>query len=60
MGDLNERVLNMIIQGVIALVLIVAMTWIIVNPVSDEATKGALVIVSSAVGFIFGRQTAPH
>jgi len=41
----------------IALVLIGAMTWIVVSPVSDEATKAALVIVGSAVGFLFGRET---
>jgi hypothetical protein len=48
---------KLIVTAVMALVLILAMTWIIVVPVSDEATKGALVIIGSAVGFIFGRET---
>jgi len=44
---------------VVAIVLIVAMTWIVVSPSTDEAvSKAALLIVGSAVGFMFGRETA--
>jgi len=37
-------------------VLIVAMTWIVLSPANDEINKAALLVVGSAVGFIFGRQ----
>src|SRR5262249_54025859 len=44
---------------VIAIVLIIAMTWIVVSPTTDEAaSKAALLVVGSAVGFMFGRETA--
>jgi len=44
---------------VIAVVLIIAMTWIVVSPATtDEASKAALLVVGSAVGFMFGRETA--
>jgi len=44
---------------VVAVVLIVAMTWIVLSPATDEAvSKAALLIVGSAVGFMFGRETA--
>lgn len=46
------------VQGTLALVLLIGMTWIVLSPVTDEATKGALVILGGAAGFIFGRQTA--
>lgn len=46
------------VQGVLALVLLIGMVWIVLSPVTDEATKGALVILGGAAGFIFGRQTA--
>ena len=42
---------------VIAVVLIVAMTWIVLSPYSDETNKAALLVLGSAVGFIFGRET---
>ena len=42
---------------VIAVVLIVAMTWIVLSPYSDETNKAALIVLSSAVGYIFGRET---
>lgn len=46
------------IQAVLALVVLVLMVWIIVTPtVTDETTKAALVIVSSTVGFLFGKNT---
>jgi len=42
----------------IAVVLIVAMTWIVLSPHTDEAAnKAALLVVGSAVGFLFGRET---
>lgn len=61
MSEHTTEVIRLIVEAVIALVLLVAMTWIVVTPTtSDEAAKGALVIVGSAVGFLFGRQTAPR
>lgn len=57
---MNERIVSIIVQGVLALVLVIGMIWIVIEPsVNDETTKAALVIIGSAVGFIFGRQTAP-
>jgi len=53
----SEAYLRIIVMAVLALVLIVCMTWIVVSPVTDETSKAALVIVGSAVGFIFGRET---
>jgi len=45
--------------AVIAIILLLAMTWIVLSPnVSDELSKAALVIIGSAVGFIFGRESA--
>jgi hypothetical protein len=49
---------KLLIQGVLALVLLLAMTWIVVSPVSDEASKAALVIVGSTIGFLFGRHSS--
>ena len=49
---------KLISQSVLALVLLIGMVWIVLSPVTDEATKGALVILGGAAGFIFGRQTA--
>ena len=44
---------------VVAIVLIIAMTWIVVSPQTDEAaSQAALLVVGSAVGFMFGRETA--
>jgi len=54
---MSEKTIHLIIEGVLAVVLIVAMTWVVLSPVSDEVTKGALVIVSGATGYIFGRRT---
>ena len=42
---------------VIAVVLIVAMTWVVLSPYSDETNKAALIVLSSAVGYIFGRES---
>lgn len=42
-----------------AIVLVVAMTWIVLSPTAtDEAAKAALVVVSGATGYLFGRNTA--
>jgi multidrug resistance efflux pump len=58
MSDQNLELAKLIVTAVMAVVLIVAMTWIVVSPYTDDAAvKGALVIVGSAVGFIFGRET---
>src|SRR5262245_19540514 len=48
---------KLLVSAVLAIVLIVAMTWIVLAPVSDEASKAALVIVGTTVGFLFGRET---
>jgi flagellar biogenesis protein FliO len=55
--DRHLALAKLLVQMVLALTLIIAMTWIVLAPVSDEATKGALVIVGTAVGFLFGRET---
>jgi hypothetical protein len=54
----TENHLKLAIQGVLALVLILAMTWIVLSPASDEASKAALVIIGSTVGFLFGKHTS--
>lgn len=41
----------------IAVVLIVGMTWIVLAPYSDETNKAALLVLGSAIGYIFGRET---
>jgi len=49
---------KMLATVVVAIVLIVAMTWIVLSPSTDEsASKAALLVVGSAVGFLFGRET---
>jgi len=58
--ELTERraeVIKVVATTLIALVLIVAMTWIVISPTTDETAKAALVVIGSAVGFIFGRET---
>jgi len=58
MTDQHLELAKLVVTAVMAIVLIVAMTWIVVSPNTDEAAiKGALVIVGSSVGFIFGRET---
>jgi len=47
--------IKLIINGVIAVVLIVAMAWIVLSPAEDTVSKAALMVISSAVGFMFGR-----
>jgi len=54
----TESLAKLIIQGLLALVLIMAMTWIVLSPVNDEASKAALVIIGSTIGFLFGKHTS--
>ena len=56
---MSEPVVKLLIQSVLALVLVVAMTWIVLSPTAtDEASKAALIVVSSAMGFLLGKNTA--
>ena len=55
---MSEETLKLVIQAIIAVVLVLCMTWIVVLPHTDEAaTKAALLVVGSAVGFLFGKNT---
>jgi len=55
---MNEAIIRLIIQAVLALVLIVGMIWIILTPaVNDEVTKAALVVISSAAGYLFAKHS---
>lgn len=57
---MDERQLalaKIVIEALLALVLIITMTWVILSPTSDEVTKGALVIISAATGYLFGKHT---
>ena len=59
MSEQRQDLVKTLATVVVAVVLIVAMTWIVVSPATDEAvSKAALLIVGSAVGFMFGRETA--
>jgi hypothetical protein len=53
----SETIISLVVQGILALVLIVAMTWIVLSPVNDETSKAALVVVGSTVGFLFGKHS---
>ena len=58
MDSSQLELVKTIATAVIAIVLIVAMTWIVLSPSTDEAaSKAALLVVGSAVGFLFGRET---
>lgn len=58
MDSSRLELVKTIATAVIAIVLIVAMTWIVLSPSTDEAaSKAALLVVGSAVGFLFGRET---
>lgn len=57
MSDQHVAIAKLVISGVLALVLIVAMTWIVLSPSTDEVAKAALIIIGTAVGFVFGRET---
>ena len=55
---MSEGVIRLVVQAVIAIVLVVAMTWIVLSPAtSDSASKAALVVVSSSMGFLLGKNT---
>lgn len=56
-GDGQLELVKTIAMAIIAITLILAMTWIVVSPTTDETAKAALVVIGSAVGFIFGRET---
>lgn len=59
MSESLVKIVHLVVEAVIAIVLLIAMTWIVLSPTAtDEAAKAALVVVGSAVGFLFGRQTA--
>jgi len=53
----TESTIKLVVQAVIAVVLIIAMTWIVISPTTDEVGKAALVVVASAIGFLFGKNT---
>jgi hypothetical protein len=55
--DARLELVKTLVGALVAIVLILAMTWIVVSPTTDETQKGALVVIGSAVGFIFGRET---
>ncbi len=56
MSDHQLEVAKLMIQAVVAIALVAAMTWIVLSPTAtDEASKAALVVVSSAMGFLFGK-----
>ena len=57
MSDHQLELVKTAASALVAIVLILAMTWIVVSPTTDETAKGALVVVGSAVGFIVGRET---
>ena len=58
MSDQHVAVYRLVIQAVIAVVLLLTMSWIVLSPAtSDAASKAALVVVSSAMGFLLGKHT---
>jgi hypothetical protein len=55
----TPAIVSLIIQAVVAVVLVVAMTWIVLSPAAtDEAAKAALVVIGSAMGYLFGKHSA--
>lgn len=59
MSDQHLELIKVLTQAALALVLLIGMIWVILSPnTSDAASKSALVILGSAAGFVFGRQTA--
>lgn len=59
MNEHHLALVKTIATAVISIVLIVAMTWVVASPTTTDAvSKAALLIVSSAVGFMLGRETA--
>lgn len=58
MADRRIELARLVIEAVLALVLIAAMTWIVLSQAAnDEISKAALVVVASVAGFLFGRHT---
>jgi hypothetical protein len=57
MTEQQIELVKVLSAALVSIVLILAMTWIVVSPTTDETQKGALVVIGSAVGFIFGRET---
>lgn len=58
MSARQVAIARLLIEAVVALVLLLAMTWIVLTPTTtDEASKAALVIVGSTVGFLFGKHS---
>jgi hypothetical protein len=58
MSDQHVEIAKLAVQAVLAVVVVVAMTWIVLSPTAtDEAAKAALVVVSGATGFLFGKNT---
>lgn len=58
MSERHVELFKLAVQAVLALVLLIGMLWIILSPnTNDTATKSALVIVSSAAGYVFGKNT---
>ena len=55
---MNSELIKTAATVLIAVTLLVCMTWIVVSPsTTDETAKAALVVVSGGLGFIFGRET---
>ena len=58
-GEQRLALVKIVATALIAVVLVVCMTWIVLNPnTTDESSKAALLVVGSAVGFMLGRETA--
>ena len=59
MTDKQAALVKQLVTAVMAIVLLSLMTWIVLSPhTSEEIAKAALVICGTAVGFIFGRESA--
>jgi hypothetical protein len=55
----TETLVKYLVQSALVLVLLVGMIWIVASPnVTDEVTKAALVVISSAAGYLFAKSTA--
>lgn len=55
---MTSELIKTVATVIIAVVLMVCMTWIVISPATtDETAKAALVVVSGGLGFIFGRET---
>lgn len=58
MSQRQAELAKLIVESIVFLSLVLTMAWIVISPTTtDEASKAALVIVGSAVGFLFGRHT---